>query len=450
MKVIKFGYLSIMVFSLFNCSKNEDTKEPSIQPEVIEAEKPVSPPEIIEEEIYLTVNIDTNINTTDSEDWLIIHDDNNNLVDYKSYESGDEITFSAYPDSITSSLSITKFSQVIDYVNDLNDGTSPQTRSEVGKRYEITTTNGLNRGDVFNINSSVLNEPQNRTKIGEFNLTIEDIPQIKNLNISTKNGTIPYGYSISDNGNELIDYSQKLEKYQGEEEYLISILDGNNTHKYFTFSNLENQDLILNYAEFKLFDTYIDLEVPTDSNYLIDIGGFDNDENLNFFGGYKLLDISLYSDQINANVISFGYLNKFSNYRSRIILETSNYRYLKTQFGSKLDFLEFPDDPNFVIINDSSIQNFDFSTSSDYKSYKNTWRYVEGNYPYGNYVITSWSVEIPKNKIKTVGDIPVEILEKFPNINLDKIEPYTTHLNLSEINYNQTYPTFDGIIIYHN
>ena len=237
MKVLKFAYLSFIVFAFFNCSKNEETKESIIQSEEIESENPVSSPEIIEKEVYLTVNIDANKNTTDSEDWIIIHDDNNNLVDYKPYESGDKITFSAYPDSITSTLSITKFSQVIDYVNDINDGTSPQTRSEIGKKYEISTTNGLKKGEVFNINSTVLNEPQNRTKVGEFNITIEDIPQIKNLNISTKNGVIPYSYSPSGEGNELIDYKETLIQNEGEEEYLISILDGNYTHRYFLFSN---------------------------------------------------------------------------------------------------------------------------------------------------------------------------------------------------------------------
>ena len=255
MKVLKFAYLSFIIFSFFNCSKNEETKESIIQPEVIESENPVSSPEIIEEEVYLTVNIDANKNTTDSEDWIIIHDYNNNLVDYKSYDSGDELTFSAYPDSITSSLSITEFSQVIDYVNDLNDGTSPQTRSEIGKKYEISTTNGLKKGDVFNINSTVLNEPQNRTKIGDFNITIEDIPQIKNLNISTKNGVVPYGYSPSWEGNELIDYTETLIQNEGEQEYLISILDGNYANKYFLFSNSENQDLTINYSEFKLFES---------------------------------------------------------------------------------------------------------------------------------------------------------------------------------------------------
>lgn len=450
MKVLKFAYLSFIVFAFFNCSKNEETKESIIQSEEIESENPVSSPEIIEKEVYLTVNIDANKNTTDSEDWIIIHDDNNNLVDYKPYESGDKITFSAYPDSITSTLSITKFSQVIDYVNDINDGTSPQTRSEIGKKYEISTTNGLKKGEVFNINSTVLNEPQNRTKVGEFNITIEDIPQIKNLNISTKNGVIPYSYSPSGEGNELIDYKETLIQNEGEEEYLISILDGNYTHRYFLFSNPENQELIINYSEFKLFESTLEVEIPINSNYLINIGGFDIDEPFNYFGGYKLLDIPLNSYNINSNLISLSYLSKFSNYRTRFILETSDYSYYKTQFGSRLDKLIIPENPNFKINNESTFENFHFSTTTDFISSIYTWRHIEGNYPYGNYNITTRSIETPKNTKKIVGNIPLEILEKYPDINLDKIKPYKTFLNLQDINYNETNPSMDGILIYNN
>ena len=96
MKIIK--YISVLLVLIFtNCDKIEETNQ--ISPEL----------ELSNEITYFTYKPNSYIETSESDNWLVIHNQNGKLLDYQAYEKNDILVFTALDTTLiaTESLVIT-------------------------------------------------------------------------------------------------------------------------------------------------------------------------------------------------------------------------------------------------------------------------------------------------------------------------------------------------------
>ncbi len=430
MKKIKISFTILVLLISNNCSK-----ESSMQkiPEKVED------PQL---EIYFTLNVDADIDTSDTDNWLIIHDDKGKLLDYMAYESGSKLVFEAAKDSVTDKITVTEFVFSKDYINDLNDGTTPQTKSEIGIVHELRTFTQLEKGSTKNIvalTDNIQNSSEPITS-GKMELTIESIPQIRSMSISTKKGGVANSYSTGP-GSDFVSYQHNIDTFQNEDEYFVSIMDGTNSLKYKSFFVPENTaNLTLAYSEFEDFDDYFEVDVPDNINFSLDIGGFEDSQEPSRFGGFSLLQVSSGSSNIETKPLKFGYLDRFKKFRTIFNVKTEKFRYAFYKYGDKPTKIEVPTRPNLVIEN-SSISNFQFSSDLNYEEMVHVWSYIDGPYPFPDYSVTKWSVITSSDFSPIIGEIPNEILKRYPKINIAQMEYTETCINL--LTNNNVQSTFD-------
>ncbi len=113
-KLMKFARPFLFLFSivsLVNCSKDETSIEKPIAEEkpVLKPvqEDPESPMDS-NTEVYFNLAIDANYDTSSTDNWIMTHTEDGTLLDYKSYEAGDNLVFEALKDSLSENISVTR------------------------------------------------------------------------------------------------------------------------------------------------------------------------------------------------------------------------------------------------------------------------------------------------------------------------------------------------------
>lgn len=404
-----------LALAFINCSKDETSTSDSDSQE--------GPKQESETEIYFTLNTESPPNLTEeSDDWVILHDVNGNLLGYSAYETGDKLEFEAPINVLTPTIAVT-------YLN---------YRTTNGNQYfEISTTVALNKGSMVNIGPNPPPTNTDYTKTGEFNLFIEDIPDpFRNASptkVELSSGRGRLGFSSGGTGlpNGTLELNLQIESYQGFDDYLISILDGNNHLKYFYLNNPEVQNLSANYmTDFLDFEKEIGIPLPPHTRFNLNIAGFKEDQDFSQYGGYWLHDvISVVNRDVVTNPLKIGYLNMFEKYRTLFNISMDGYNYSLSNYGQALDTLVIPEKPVMNVV-DRSLNAFSFDIDLDFINALHKWDYQEGSSGDGNYIQTRWSLTAPKDFDPAIAELPEEILKKYPDINIEMIEYRSSSFNL--------------------
>jgi len=430
----KFFYFLLSLVINLNCSKEET---PAMVPDSNFQEEPE--PEI-ETEVYFTLITESPPNSTEtSDDWVILHDSNGNLLGYSSYETGDRIEFEAPTDLLTPTISVT-------YLKYLN--------TNGNQHFDISTSVDVDKGYIQNFGPNPPPENIDYTKKGEFNLSVRDIPDpFRNASpakVELSSGLGRLGFSSTGTGslNGTFELNLQIEALQGFDDYLISILDGNNRLKYFYLNNPDVQNLSVNYnTDFVDFEKEISISLPPHTRFNLNIAGFKDDQGFSQYGGYWLHDvISVLNKDVIANPLKIGYLNMFNKYRTQFNISMDGYDYSISQYGEALDELVIPEKPVMNIV-DKSVNSFLFDIDIEFSSTVHKWDYQEGSSAEGNHLLTRWQLYAPKDFNPIIGDLPIEILEKYPDISIERIKYKSSNFTLlnedSEFQSNQRITIFE-------
>ncbi|MGI9549923.1 MAG: hypothetical protein ACR2MT_01885 [Aurantibacter sp.] len=408
-----------------NCTKDQapapkpDTDE-QIDPEPNEPKEPTEP----ETEVYFTLNTyEPPYEVEASEDWVILHDANGKLLDYSSYVAGDKLEFEAPTDSLTPTFSVT----YLKYRN-LNDR----------KYHDVTTTTNVARGFVQNFGPYSLSESEDLIKTGEFDFTVQNVPDpdrdaspIK-VELSSGRGRLGGGSGGSGfpNGTQVLTLAQ-IDKYEGFDDYLITILDDFNNLKYYFLDNPSGQGFTTDYTvDFLDFEQDISIFLPPHNSYNLNVAGFKEEQEFSQNGGYWLHDvISVLNTDVPTNPLKVGYLDIFTKYRTVFNISMDGYSYVIVNFGDPLEALVIPDKPA-VTVTDPSLNAFRFNVDTEFVSGVHSWFYEEGSGANNDFLRTTWSISADKGFEPVVGDLPNEILEKYPDMALNLLEYSSSRFNL--------------------
>lgn len=422
MKLIQIPLLIFAFLIVVNCAKDE---EPTPNPEteekpISEVEEPQEPQEL-ETEVYFTINTFANsleTNWASLDQWIIIHDSNGKLLDYKLYESGDNLEFEAPRDSLTPTINITYFR----FTKDANDRINQ----------ELSTETGISKGSVETFgpyeSNTIVTE-----KEGDFRVHINNIPNPNNtayphkVELSSDLGRL--GSSGSGAADPFgIDLYFDISKYEGFSNFFVSVLDHNNVLKYHFFEQTSLESYFSDYeTDFKVIEKDISLTLPSHRNYYLNIAGFEENQEFNQNGGYWVHEvISQITNTISTNPLRMGYPSIFPKYRTIFSIEMDGYSYVNAHYGKPLDAISIPGKPAFTIKN-SSLNMFRFEVDMDYASVRHSWNYLENENQYSR---TNWRVFADKGYDPVIGNLPEEILLKYPSLHIDLLEYKSTSLDL--------------------
>lgn len=393
MKKFVFTFLSLFIL-MSGCSKNSgDTPD-------TEAEKPKKEEvEVIAEPIivtYLTIKTGCLLNYGNQGNWIIIYDEIGNLIDYKTYQENQIITFESDKTEIHEKYSVTFL-------------TINQFLGSIWNRLN-TSTEVLN-GSTLDYSCIKENNASNPIT-GNFNLTIKEVPD--NLTVTSINASngqnVSFAYSESSN-NGLLTYEGDLNILELKTDYIISIQDGNEDAKYFVLENYEiGEEISLTYEDFVSYVNYTDINYPEHTSLRLLLYGSNNNDE-----GYSLSEA--FSNGNSQGSLRLGKLERFDTYKVFYeIHPNSEYVYTFFNTGEFPTEIITPEQPT-VTISDSSIQEFKFETSiTNYLNKTSSWYYGTTNENY-----TTWDVSSSKDYNPIIGNIPAEISTSHSNLEIEDL-----------------------------
>lgn len=361
--------------------------------------------EINQEVIYLTVNVNQTYHTEETDNWIVIHDENGNLLDYRSFETGDTIEFKASPETVTGRLNVTRLNVLMNQQATLH---SFDTESEVAI------------GSVLNYGTNYI-PPAGPTRLGVFSILLKDVPAPKKIMVTNEIGIV--NSSSSGTGyNGLWEVELQISRYEGINDYLISIIDGFDNYRYYYMNNASGEYLELDYAsQFQAFDRVLEVDLPPHERFIVQTAGFYEDEEISQWNGVWMQDLISGIDEVDTNPLKIVYLDRFDKFRTYFNIFMDGYSYHRRSFGPEFSILEIPEKPEFTIL-DPSRDRFRFNTEVPYVLASWTFYFQAGSYDTNDRTFTRWIVSAQSGYEPNLGIIPGEIVETYPLMNLDDME----------------------------
>ncbi|WP_036381255.1 hypothetical protein [Muricauda sp. MAR_2010_75] len=405
LKPMLLGFL----FIFYGCSKDE-SEEPNPDPTGDEE------PEMV---TYFTFEVA--LSTAETDNWIIIHDKDGELLDYREFEAGDSLIFDIQEKKLPDNLTISLFT----YDN-----------SSFGNmRHTIKSYPEIQIGSNWNFGPYPEYDPVTfRDQTGSFDISVNNAVSPRYETFSDKDGHI-YTKQGLDNGvkDQVSHLDVRLNEYNN---IFYTFYDSDNESKYFFIEDISDEDIIeVDYSEFNFYDYYLEVDIPISNpvayNLYVVVQAFEDNQSYSIGGGIytTLIDTSA----LAPNPIKIGYLDLYSRYRTRFSFGSDVYEYDYEKYGVKPENISIPKNASFTIA-DQSFSNYQFITNLDYQMKDVQWEVKEG-VPLVNRIQTTWNVISSPYFSGTIGEIPEEIQQTYPNLRVGNLNLISTSLHLDFLSY---------------
>lgn len=350
--------------------------------------------------------VDKSYSTTGSGDWLIVHDQEGNLIYSSRFESGDTIYARPSIAPSVERLSITFFA----------------TAASTPRTYELQSYTDIDVGSQWVLTKISENIPF-MTPQGTYTLSALNIPVNATLWESTKFGASAIFEPVPD-----IPYSFKgtFTRYS-QSSHLVFVRDRDNNLRYKFFEDVAaNENLSFTYDDLAVPETNIDVNVNGYNQIFLTISGFESESDKNF-SGYGVG--SAYWDQPRSS-IRLGYLDRLKYYRTSLTLRHYLHEVVYEKAGSPPSAINFPEKPEATFHNLNAVA-FSASIDQPFQYRHSYWIYQPQNTPV---TIIRWDVYSPANEQKLM-EFPKEITDLFPSLTLNRM----THINTTFVHSGSTY-----------
>ncbi len=400
MKFVKVFKILLALFIFFSCS-SEETKQ--------ETPNPIT-------YFTLTIDEDWQSDISESQDWIIIHGVDGNLLDYRSFKKGESISFEAMDNENLDNLTITLF---LSY-----------TRND-GKTIHVLSTNPeIKKGSKWSLIGPRGQEPlEDNPQIGTFNLTVNNIPEefIRYGLSSPNRGRISNGeYSLENNNLYKLSFQNVL--LHKNNNFILSVLENDKNLRYFEILDVKNDDnIVLDYNNLQNFDNYLTIDLSNHNRQLYIVNAKEDENDFKNLGYLLHQNFFSPSNQLPRDFLKIGYLDKLKTYNIIISISFNDYQYRYNRHGSPLTNLSIPQKPNLNLIDDS-LFNFSFNPSTSYVKRISRWAATNGDF------ITEWQVS-SQNNTNPRFSLPDELKTKYPNINVEGLKYLSSDLFLKSESY---------------
>lgn len=414
MKPNRLLALFIGLVLLVGCSK--DSTEP-------DTPKPEPPPG--KEELYFGYEPAENLFGYD-EVWLMIQDANGKLLDYAQEHSGEKLEFKAMLDTIEGPLTITELTYA--------------PYSENSFRHVLITRTGFPVGTTL---VPKVGEGGGHAELkAKFKVNISEIP-VNNLNTWPSS---TYAFQGAGGGyvgtgfikNGLYNAEFNINAVEGKEDMIMCVWDGYDDLKYKFLENINGQDFNLVYGDdFQDVEDVYKLDIADAGYYFMEITGYKQDGPIDIktiYGGelgYKYINWSTATETLPY--IIYGFPSPFVKFYINFYAELPDFKYHMQYGGNKPDALTTPTKPTFAVDN-RDIRNFQFHTDLNLEHSEHTWGAQKTN-PNGDGLTyyTVWELDLKKERALRLHHVPKEILDRFPNMDIDNLTNRVTNITVGAI-----------------
>lgn len=138
---------------------------------------------------------------------------------------------------------------------------------------------------------------------------------------------------------------------------------------------------------------------------------------------------------MDTNHLYYGYLDRFDKYWLRFAINFSTFRYTLEHGGDKLEQMPIPQKP-FFKIDDPDPHHFAYQTELDVESSVHSWETWKEtpNIWYD----TRWYIYCRKELKTSIGPIPKEILDQYPNMDLNGLKHQKSEITVGSDPENNT------------
>ncbi|MBO0323147.1 hypothetical protein J0X14_12640 [Muricauda sp. CAU 1633] len=416
MKSLNFILLFLLSFIVINCSKDPSPTNELDPEDVVEPtpEEPTPEEPVLTQEVYFTFTTDESFQPeVGQKDWLILHDGEGELLDFRSFDKGDQLVFDKRSDSIPDSFSVTLL-KVRFLESDRCD--------EYAEHY-LQTYPEIGKGSIWSYPNQGMVDNDTPGTIGEFKLKVADIPGTDGFRLFDSSFvSVPWrrvsASAIAEKNTAntalQIEFSG-LDLYDEDAKYLVSIMDEELNLKYKFFeSPMIDETLNFSFDEFQEYDSYAYLPAyPPNRFNVFSLSGQVKGENRTNDSGYVIQEI------LNTDIqdpIPIGFLDEFDYYKTNFIISFENFGYQYLGYGPKPQ-IEIPSEPALSVSN-TQIADFEMSTDVNYIRKINTWgsNYAEicAN--------TRWVVHSDQNNFPKNLKVPETITEQYDLMKIDELE----------------------------
>ena len=412
MNIFKMLLFSFCLLFLIGCSKEETpTPKPDTKEEPKPDPKPDEPTEPADE-IYFSYYDDPNEFIGYSTDgWIIIHNQDGELLDYKSFQKGDSLEFESSAEKLktTNTLSVTTFNYTLG-----NSGESYHT---------ILTETEIGKGSIWDWTDefeSTLPKPP-ITNGYSISITVNNVPNTQHYDLTSQSE----GFIVGDSFYREIDTLEIWTTLYQDKTYLLSIRDGNDDFKY-QWVELPDPigDITLEYSDFLEYDHVIEVTLPEYESYVASVNAKNKSEN--YVGGF-IISHEGAGRQIRS-IAKLGYLDIFDTFLTSFNFHYDEHtRYSFYNVETRPTKIDVPLDPQFQAEH-NNLYNYSFTTDVQFYRHISSWVYEDLNQT--NRTRYSLAGKFPGTSI--LGELPSEILEKYPNLNLENLKYEETNLYIGE------------------
>tara|TARA_R110001606_G_C15315243_1_gene644062 strand:- start:19 stop:1359 length:1341 start_codon:yes stop_codon:yes gene_type:complete len=410
-----------IIFVVISCSS--DSSEPVVSEP--ESENPTEE-EPIENEIYFTLNVDNNYYSENSESWLVVNDANNgDVLDYIQIDNGASVHFEK---PMTTAIHDNNISLI-------------NVRNYEGNTYiSISTFSSVSDGSIWNLVSGTpVNFTSRGNAIGALKINANNLNSPASYTLSNKYGSTLSGGSSETKVNQVTNIEfENIPLYQ-ENRYLFSIYDTNGDAKYKFLDDLtDGETITFNSSELQSYDEIVPLYLPDGGEYFCNIVGFEENQAYNEGDGYLLnLMLPFDNDKITSNNINLGYLNTLDKYITTLNYTNGNFDYLYLKYGDRPVGFQLADiDYWNVDVTNNAINNFQYNgpSSNSFNRQSHHFQSTVGTKDV-DYVEVNWNLNQGKYYYGYNYELPEEILNRYPNLEMNNLNYQGSSFYLHEYSY---------------
>lgn len=408
---------SICFLSLTGCSKDDPVVTDSIS-----TEDPTTNPEEPESPIYFTFTARTLQADSNSEEktWVVLHNSDGELLDYKKAEPGVKLIFESVDEPITDGITVTVIEKSVWNGDDIDS--------------RVNSYMDIEKGAVWTQKPYNLEEPS-----GYFYFSAENVPDWKSFSVSSSDsfgafGNSDYYYGFNNTDTEELFIREDGVRIFAEDDFIFLLTNTQGQTKYSMLPNVKDGDSIsVDASKLLDFDKITKINVPQHSylNFGVDALSFEN-------GIQKSLNLGprFFRSETPLETLELGYLNDFKDYRSYVSIRTGNIGYSYSKTGSSIDAFEFPAAPSFDLMS-ASLTDFRFATSASYM-YQASSFYANEPKEEGDRSRNStyWSVLSKPDSFKALVTLPEELLTE-SNVYFEDVKYGSTTIYTKSTTYEE-------------
>ncbi|MEM1258372.1 MAG: hypothetical protein AAGH81_07585 [Bacteroidota bacterium] len=418
-----FPHLLILVcFMVFNSCSNGDDMEGSTASDEIsgnETEEDI--------EIYFTLNVGEDYFFGGTPNWIVIHSPSGEVTDYGQIENGASYIFEKPSSEISNAFNITFIAT---------------SESNGNRSNMISTITLVGRGDVYNLTRSSQQNTGNPEGelVGNFDLNVQGLISPVSIQISNRGGPIGGGATLQ-TINGLTDYSANSLSLYSENRYLFSVYDNFGRGSYRFLEDItDGSDITFNRTLLTPFPSIVPVAIPENGEFFAQVLNFEENQNPGPGEGFiSCLVFPFDSENFISNTFDLGYLPGFANYYTVFSFENEDFYYYFKKVGEKPIAITVPQgnfDTTVDVLDESLNQAFRYESPLDALSTRKSalWSTTSGTFG-EDYVRTTWSILTGRNPFPITSDVPDEVLQSIPTLDIENLEYESMQFYISDVSY---------------